>query len=200
VSLNQRQLTPREAFERQYVKVVLKLKRPIVELETIFRETSYEKEREIYEKIQEFRSSRELKEWLLGVNALHDYVALPELVRKIKGHRLEKAVVWMIEREIGLDILNKLIADVTAVKETANSYLEQILSLAKKYFGVVEVRSMSEDGLTGVITYFIYDEYRYLGSIEKRVEECNESPSFNIFHNYSGEPVCWCICTYWSLK
>ena len=106
MSLYQRQLTPREAFERQYVKAVLKRKRPIVEIDDLYQGIKPDELESISAKLNEFRNSREYKDWLVHRRTTIQYVGLPEVVLKIKTYHLEKVVVWMIEEEISVDAVS----------------------------------------------------------------------------------------------
>ncbi len=196
MSLYQRQLTPREAFERQYVKAVLKRKRPIVEIDDLYQGIKPDELESISAKLNEFRNSREYKDWLVHRRTTIQYVGLPEVVLKIKTYHLEKVVVWMIEEEISVDVLNKLISDITLTPEGRNLYLEKILTLAEKYFRVMEERIPHWTELT---KYHIYDGNEYLGTITKELKVCFEVFKNNVFIGHWYE-IPQPMCPEWSLK
>jgi len=180
--------TPKEVFEKYYVKVALKNNSAVVSLIEIYYEVLETNESEA-DAIDEFIKSDEYyEEWMIfAFEDSGDLVAVPALTKKLKEMGLDKVIAWMYVNEIPQEKIEKFIHDATLSCLRENSYIEDILALAKKYYRVEEDWSnFNEDNYSGRIVYSIYDNGELLGKITEEVEYCNSCICDGVFNDGAG--------------
>ncbi|WP_276813785.1 hypothetical protein [Desulfurococcus amylolyticus] len=180
--------TPKEVFEKYYVKAALKNNSAIVSLDDIYDEVR-KSDNNKKDAIDVFIETDEYYfNWMIfAFEDAGDLVAVPSLTEKLKDMKLAKVIAWMYVNEIPQEKIEKFIHDATLSCLRENSYIEDILALAKKYYRVEEDWSnFNEDNYSGRIVYSIYDNGELLGKITEEVEYCNSCICDGVFNDGAG--------------
>ncbi len=180
--------TPKEVFEKYYVKAALKNNSAVVSLIDIYDEARKTNESDV-DAIEVFTETSEYyDEWMIfPFEDADDLVAAPSLTEKLKEMGLDKVVAWMYVNEIPQEKIEKFISDATSSCLRVNDHVKDILALARKYFNVEEDWSeFNEDNYTGEVVYSVYDNGELLGKITEDIGYCNSCICDGVFHDGAG--------------